>query len=632
MINLEALDKDRQDRAKAIKQSGSIKIAVESGKLPQFMDITLSEAVILGLLNQGVRKYIGIYGHGSTDLGNALRIYEDAKLIKTYNVRNEVEASHIASAMKWQYNETCAVFTSIGPGAMHAIAGSLTVLSNGLGVYYLFGDETTYNEGPNMQQIPRMEQELFLKLTTAMGNSYCLHTPEAVFTAMKWGNVTVNNPKHSNPFYMLLPMNIQGKIIKNCNLLEFPEKTKPPKQVTYDERRFEEAVNMIRKYKKITIKIGGGAKDIPTKPLQELILRTGSVFVHGPNVPGIIPYDDPINMTVGGSKGSLSGNHAMENCELLIAIGARSVCQWDSSGTAWKETKHIININTREEDVLHYNRTTPLLGDAEEVILRLNKKLKENGIDKSSNKDSVWVKECKNKKKEWEAFKQQRYDKQTIYDEKWGRELLTQPSSIKIVCDFADKVKAVKYFDAGDVQANGFQIVQDNEPNQTYTDTGASYMGFAVSAIVSCGIADKPTYSIAFTGDGSFMMNPQVLIDAVEHNVKAMVCLFDNRRMSAISALQNDQYGKVYKTDDTVEVDYVKMAESVKGVKSFFGGYSKNVLEKALSEAYAYDGLSVVHIPVYYGDDELGGLGAFGSWNVGSWCDDVQKEKHRIGL
>jgi 3D-(3,5/4)-trihydroxycyclohexane-1,2-dione acylhydrolase (decyclizing) len=629
---IETMDKNRRNRAKAIKQAGSLRQAVKSGKLPQFSNITLSEAVILGLLNQGVRKYIGVFGHGSTDIGNALRIYEDVDLIKVYNVRNEVEASHIASAMRWQYNETCAVFTSIGPGAMHAIAGSLTALSNGLGVYYIFGDETTHNEGPNMQQIPRMEQELFMKLTTAMGQSYCLHTPEAVFTAMKWGNITVNNPKQSNPFYLLLPMNIQGKTIKNCNLLEFPEKTEPPKQITYDESRFEEAINLINKYEKITIKIGGGTRDLSKKPLEELIKLSGSVFVHGPNVSGVIPYNNPVNMTVGGSKGSICGNYAMEKCELLIAIGGRAVCQWDSSGTAWKQTKHIININTREEDALHYNRTTPLLGDAEEVIRKLVKGLIDKGIDKSSNGDSAWINECKDKKKEWEAFKQERYDKQTIYDEKWGREILTQPASIKIVCNFADKVKAVKYFDAGDVQANGFQIVQDNEPKQTFTDTGASYMGFAVSGVISSGIADKPVYSIAFTGDGSFMMNSQVIIDAVEHKVKAMICLFDNRRMSAISALQKDQYGIDYKTDDNVEVDYVKMAESVKGVKACFGGYSGSELEKALSEAYAYDGLSLVHIPVYYGNDELGGLGAFGSWNVGSWCDDVQAEKHRIGL
>jgi hypothetical protein len=35
---------------------------------------------------------------------------------------------------------------------------------------------------------------------------------------------------------------------------------------------------------------------------------------------------------------------------------------------------------------------------------------------------------------------------------------------------------------------------------------------------------------------------------------------------------------------------------------------------------------------VYAGPDERGGLGAYGDWNVGSWCERVQREKHRLGF
>ena len=138
--------------------------------------------------------------------------------------------------------------------------------------------------------------------------------------------------------------------------------------------------------------------------------------------------------------------------------------------------------------------------------------------------------------------------------------------------DFSNSNNCVKFFDAGDVQANGFQIAEDKNPFQTYTDTGASYMGFSPSAILASAIANKPRYPISFTGDGSFMMNPQVLIDAVHVKLKGMIVIFDNRRMSAITGLQHAQYDKDFKTNDNVEVDYAKMAESVKGVKGFFGG------------------------------------------------------------
>lgn len=72
-------------------------------------------------------------------------------------------------------------------------------------------------------------------------------------------------------------------------------------------------------------------------------------------------------------------------------------------------------------------------------------------------------------------------------------------------------------------------------------------------------------------------------------------------------------------------VDYVQMAASVAGVKALSGGVDRSSLSAALEEAFDYDGLSLVHVPVYFGDDPLGGMGAYGCWNVGSWCDDVQE-------
>jgi hypothetical protein len=102
--------------------------------------------------------------------------------------------------------------------------------------------------------------------------------------------------------------------------------------------------------------------------------------------------------------------------------------------------------------------------------------------------------------------------------------------------------------------------------------------------------------------------------------------------MAAITGLQYAQYSKEYKTNDSVTVDYVAMANSVKGVKGIFGGYTVKDLKKALAEARSHKGLSLLHVPVYSGLDELGGMGVFGDWNVGNWCERVQAEHHRIGL
>jgi 3D-(3,5/4)-trihydroxycyclohexane-1,2-dione acylhydrolase (decyclizing) len=122
------------------------------------------------------------------------------------------------------------------------------------------------------------------------------------------------------------------------------------------------------------------------------------------------------------------------------------------------------------------------------------------------------------------------------------------------------------------------------------------------------------------------MMNPQILIDGVEHGVKGTIVIFDNRRMAAITGLQMAQYGAGFRTNDAVAVDYVRLAGAVSGVNALHGGWTTGELRVALKAAHAHDGLSVIHVPVYAGDHQLAGLGAWGQWNVGNWCEDVQRE------
>jgi 3D-(3,5/4)-trihydroxycyclohexane-1,2-dione acylhydrolase (decyclizing) len=105
-----------------------------------------------------------------------------------------------------------------------------------------------------------------------------------------------------------------------------------------------------------------------------------------------------------------------------------------------------------------------------------------------------------------------------------------------------------------------------------------------------------------------------------------MIVIFDNRRMAAITGLQMAQYGAGFRTSDKVAVDYVRLAGAVDGVHAVHGGFSATDLRRALEQAHAHDGLSVVHVPVYCGPDELGGLGAWGEWNVGNWCETVQRK------
>ena len=605
-------------RAQWFKSHGGVNAVVEAGLLSNTVSMGLTEVLVLGLIRQGVTKFLMILGHGSTEFGETLRVYESAGLVRGFQFRNEVEMAHTATALRWVYDEPCAVVTSIGPGALQAMAASIVSSSNGVGVYHIYGDETTHGEGYNMQQVPKREQGMFGQITAVMGSSYTLHTPQAFREALRRGATRVFHPSKAGPFFLNLPINTQPAKV-TLRLDSLPERPQPFVPYLLSDALIKKAAALISQASQVAIKVGGGSR----KAAEALLCfaeTSGAVVVLSPGSTGVLPDDHPQNMHVGGSKGTISGNYAMQEAELVIFVGSRGVCQSDCSGMGWPKAKYVININTDFDDVLHYNNTLALQGDAATVLKQLTRCL-----DKQKT-TSEWLSKCLAKKQEWQAFKKDRFDAATIEDDIWKIPLLTQPQVIKIADDFARLHGAIKFFDAGDVQANGFQIVEDNSPEETFTDSGSSYMGFAVSALLSQALADGGRYGIALTGDGSFMMNPQILIDGIQHGVHGTILLLDNRRMAAISQLQEAQYGCTYRTNDLVEVDYVKMAQSIKGIRAFWGGTTLEDLKKVLVEAYAHPGLSLIHVPVYHGPNPLGGMGAYGSWNVGNWCEEVQQK------
>jgi 3D-(3,5/4)-trihydroxycyclohexane-1,2-dione acylhydrolase (decyclizing) len=598
--------------------------AYRAGHLPDCLDLTLSEALVLGLLKQDVRTFLTVFGHGSTEIGEVLRIYQEAGLLRVCGLRSEIEASHAATALRWVTGEKAAVITSIGPGALQALAASIVPASDGVGVWYLFGDETTEDEGFNMQQVPKHEQGLFLQLASTMGNAYSLHTPLALPTALQRGAATVGHPYRPGPFYLLIPMNTQAAWLPGFNMCELPEDHKV--SLGAAEGDYEAASKLIEQAERVVIKVGGGGRHAGDE-LVTLLEQSGGVLVHTPIATGCIPYRHPQNMGVGGSKGSLCGNYAMENADLLIAIGTRGVCQSDCSRTGYPNVKWVINLNADLEDATHYQNTLALVGDVKRTLARLNQAL---GV--LQNDKTTWLEECAKQKQAWQMFKQARAEHPVLFDEYWGKEVLTQPAAIQIATEWAKTNGAISFFDAGDVQANGFQMVEDENPYQTFTETGASYMGFAVSSLLATGVAREPFFGLALTGDGSFTMNPQILIDGSEHGAHGCILLLDNGRMGAISGLQQDQYGVGFATWNTIRLDYLEWGRAIPGLLAIDGSGTPQALHTALERAWEHNGLSLIHVLVYYGPDPLGGMGVYGRWNVGNWCEDVQSLRHTIGL
>lgn len=60
-------------------------------------------------------------------------------------------------------------------------------------------------------------------------------------------------------------------------------------------------------------------------------------------------------------------------------------------------------------------------------------------------------------------------------------------------------------------------------------------------------------------------------------------------------------------------------------MKGVFGGTTVAELEHALKTAFAHEGLSLVHVPVFWSEDERAGMGSYGRWNAGPRVEKVEK-------
>ena len=217
--------KGQQTRAAAIAQAGGLQAALAQGLLSPTCTVSLSEGLVLGLLKQGVRKYLAIFGHGSTDLGEVLRVYEAAGV---------TQSTTSATRWRWRTRPRRWRGTTARPAPWSPRSGRARCRRwparwprprNGVGVYHIYGDETTHGEGHNMQQIPKHAAGPVRPDDGPDGPAYVLHTPEALRDALRRGTHCVHHPYQGRA---VLPaaaaQHPAGAVSQDLNLDALPER------------------------------------------------------------------------------------------------------------------------------------------------------------------------------------------------------------------------------------------------------------------------------------------------------------------------------------------------------------------------------------------------------------------------
>ena len=584
--------------------------------MARFQKMTVAEALAAFLVGNGIRYAFGVGGHGNTPLLEALYPYHRDGRLRVVDVQHEAIAAHAAAALKWVYGLESVVFTSIGPGWLNTLIAQNTGMSNGYGFLVLAGDKTTTYEGPNMQQLMRDGQFGFVRTAGAVSKAaYVLIDPRNVYTLAREALAKTREPAGAGPVNIFLPMNLQAADHEyNLDRLLRPL-PKPRCGLRPDPAQIREAVAAILRHPRITMRIGGGAAGAGPQ-IKALAERIGAAVVIGPVAMDAVESEFSLNVGPAGSKGSISGNFASESATLVISVGGRGVCQSDCSATLYTSALEFVNVNLNPVEATRFDGIS-VVGDAGAVLGDLLTAL---AAHPEKQPDPAWLGEIAEAKRRWASYLEDYYAHPCV-DGK-----LTQPAVIKTIDEFINTHGGIKVYDAGDVQAHGFQVARHPAPKTFISDTGNSAMGFGICAAFALGLAPDGKYPTAIIGDGSFLIQAQAIRDMVKHGSRCTVVVLDNQAMGAITALQWAQEYRGFATCDppgAAPVDFAAMAQSM-GCAGFRAGSSLDSVVECLERARACGGPAVVDVKVAFGRDKYAALAAFGRWNVGPWSSAVE--------
>ncbi len=293
---------------------------------------------------------------------------------------------------------------------------------------------------------------------------------------------------------------------------------------------------------------------------------------------GALPSDHPLSLGMLGMHAARYTNLALEECDLLIAAGARFDDR--ATGRVAQFCPHAkiihIDIDASELDKIKAAHIG-IVGDVGEALAALLPLVEEN-----PRRD--WAQHV--------AELRRRFPLQTpgIGDP------LTHYGLIDAVAGLLDE-DAIITTDVGQHQMWTAQAYPFRRPRQWLTSGGLGTMGFGLPAAIGAALACPARTVVCFSGDGSLLMNVQELATAAEQRVNIKVVLMNNNSLGLVHQQQHLFYGRrIFAADYESRVDFVKIAEGF-GVKAYDLADAADPLA-TLARAFGEGGPCLIHAPI----------------------------------
>lgn len=475
--------------------------------------------VVHALRAQGVKTVFGYPGGAIMPVYDAL--YDGG--VEHLLCRHEQGAAMAAIGYARSTGKTGVCIATSGPGATNLITGLADALLDSVPVVAITGQVSAPFIGTDaFQEVDVLGLSLACTKHSFLVQSLA-ELPRIMAEAFE-----VANAGRPGPVLVDIPKDIQLAIGE----LE-PWFTTVDNEATFPQADVEQARQMLEQAKKPMLYVGGGvgmAQAVPA--LRKFIAVTQMPVTCTLKGLGAVEADYPYYLGMLGMHGTKAANFAVQECDLLIAVGARFDDRVTGKLNTFAPNASVIHMDIDPAEMNKLRQAhVALQGDLNSLLPALQQPLK---ID-------AWRQSCA----ELRAEHAWRYDHpgETIY----APLLLKQLSERKP----ADSVVTT---DVGQHQMWSAQHMTYTRPENFITSSGLGTMGFGLPAAVGAQVARPNDTVICISGDGSFMMNVQELGTVKRKQLPLKIVLLDNQRLGMVRQWQQlffqERYSETSLTDN----------------------------------------------------------------------------------
>jgi acetolactate synthase-1/2/3 large subunit len=502
------------------------------------MKLTGAEILCESLTKLGVRHIFGYPG------GAILPVYDALGKSKLHHilVRHEQGATHMADGYARATGGVGVAMATSGPGATNMVTGIATAMLDSSPVVCITGQVSSKVLGSDAFQ----EIDITGITMPITKHNVVVSRAEDIARTVREAFIIANTGR-PGPVLIDITKDAQQA---SCEFdWEACAPKLPQKRVRNDhnQQQFDRAIELLNTAKRPVILAGRGIMLSGAMHAFEQFVRTCNIPVAMTLLGiGCFPASDPMNLGMMGMHGEAWVNHAIQESDLLIAVGMRFDDRVTGDLRTYAKGARKIHIEIdRAEINKNVKVDAALIGDARETLEKL--------IPHIGNPDrDPWLAHIKELKGD-SAVR----DIQSLPDN-------GHLYAAHVINDLWKETRgeAIVVTDVGQHQMWEAQYYHHNQPRTLITSGGLGTMGFALPAAIGAKFAKPDSEVWVVVGDGGFQMTMCELATIVQEKINIKIAIINNGYLGMVRQWQEFFYDKRYVATPLVAPDFAALANA----------------------------------------------------------------------